>query len=120
MKTVVWPNFDTLYSLAWFEPHERAYDRIGAEYGRARYYLLPMLEMWTDVFASPGWRTTEAQTFLVTSPGWTGTVPDGVAQLKASTPYVWIGRIKTDGPADYDAVHKIRAGLKLMPLADGQ
>jgi hypothetical protein len=32
---------------------------------------------------------------------------------------VWvIGRTKTDGPADYDAVHKIQAGLKITPLSD--
>ena len=67
-----------------------------------RYYLLPMLDMWTDVFASPGWRTTgtEAQSFLVTPPGWTGTVPEGLSQLAAPTPYLWvIGRTKTDGVA---------------------
>jgi hypothetical protein len=85
-----------------------------------RYYLLPMLDMWTDVFASPGWRTTgtKADNFLVTPSGWTGTVPDGMTQIQAPTPYVWIiGRTKTDGPADYDAVHKIQAGYKITPLS---
>jgi hypothetical protein len=119
MKTVVRPNFDTLYSSAWLDLTNEPMI-VSVPNTDGRYYLLPMLDMWTDVFASPGWRTTgtEAQTFLVTPPGWTGTVPDGVTQIKASTPYVSIiGRIKTDGPADYDAVHKIQARLKLMPLS---
>jgi hypothetical protein len=119
MKTVVRPNFDTLYSSAWLDLTKEPMV-VSVPDTDGRYYLLPMLDMWTDVIASPGWRTTgtAAQTFLVTPPDWTGTVPDGVTQIKASTPYVWIiGRIKTDGPADYDAVHKIQAGLKLMPLS---
>ncbi len=119
MKTVVRPNFDTLYSSAWLDLTKEPMV-VSVPDTDGRYYLLPMLDMWTDVFASPGWRTTGtgAQTFLVTPPGWTGTVPDGVGEIKASTPYVWIiGRIKTDGPADYDAVHKIQSGLKLMPLS---
>jgi hypothetical protein len=80
-----------------------------------------MLDMWTDVFASPGWRTTgtEAANYLVTPPGWTGTVPSGMTQIKAPTPYVWIiGRTKTDGPPDYNAVHKIQAGYKVAPLSN--
>jgi hypothetical protein len=119
MKTVVRPNFDTLYSSAWLDlTQEPLVVSLPDTHGR--YYLMPMLDMWTDVFASPGWRTTgtQAQTFLVTPPGWSGTVPTNVTQIKASTPYVWIiGRIKTDGPNDYDAVHAIQAGLKIAPLS---
>jgi hypothetical protein len=76
--------------------------------------------MWSDVFASPGWRTTgtQAGNFLVTPPGWAGTVPGGFTQIAAPTPYVWIiGRTKTDGPDDYAAVHEIQAGYKVTPLS---
>jgi hypothetical protein len=84
------------------------------------FYLLPMLDMWTDVFASPGWRTTgtQAGNFLVTPPGWSGAVPAGLVRISAPTPYVWvIGRTKTDGPSDYEAVHKIQAGYKATLLS---
>jgi hypothetical protein len=118
-KGVVRTNFDTLYSIAWLDLTKEPLV-ISAPDTDGRFYLLPMLDMWTDVFAAPGWRTTgtKAGNFLVTPPGWAGTVPKGFSRIMAPTPIVWIiGRTKTDGPADYDAVHKIQAALKVTPLS---
>ena len=109
-KGVVRSNFDTLYSVSWLDMTKEPVV-ISAPDTDGRYYLLPMLDMWTDVFASPGWRTTgtKAGTFLVTPPGWRPDLrdkfidefklPKDTQRIEAPTPYVWlIGRTKTDGP----------------------
>ena len=120
LRVVVRINFDTLYSIAWLDLTKEA-QIVSAPATNGRFYLLPMLDMWTDVFASPGWRTTgtEAGNFLVTPPGWTGIVPAGFAQIAAPTPYIWIiGRTKTDGAApttprciEIQAGYKVTAAL---------
>ncbi|MBX9686865.1 MAG: DUF1254 domain-containing protein [Candidatus Obscuribacterales bacterium] len=118
-RTVVRPNFDTLYSVAWLDLKKEPVI-VSIPDTAGRYYLLPFLDMWTDVFAVPGWRTsgTEAQTYAVTAPGWSGNLPAGIKQIKAPSPVVWIiGRIKTDGPDDYKNVHAIQDACRITTLS---
>lgn len=118
-RDVVRYNFDTLYSPAWLDLGPEPIV-LSVPDTAGRYYLLPMLDAWTDVFCVVGSRTTgtKAGNFVLVGPDWRGSLPDGMTKIVAPTQMIWIlGRTQTNGPADYENVHKVQDGYKLTPLS---
>lgn len=118
-KEVVRPNFDTLYSLAWVTvSKEPAILSVPAV--KDRFYMLPMLDMWTDVFAVVGTYGTgkEAGEYALCLPEWNGKLPKGVERINVPTSVFWIlGRTQTNGPKDYEYIHRIQDGFRIVPLS---
>src|SRR5262249_36072091 len=111
----------TLYSLAWLDLKKEPYIFTIPDAG-GRYFLMPMLDAWTDVFQVPGTRTTgtKAKKYAITGPGWKeGKLPEGVMQYQSPTNLVWIlGRTYCTGtPEDYKKVHEFQDKLALVPLS---
>jgi hypothetical protein len=119
-KDVTAPNADTLYTTSFFEVDKEPWV-LSVPDMKGRYFLLPMLDGWTNVFQVPGTRTTgtDAQTYAITGPNWKGPLPAGVKEYKSPTNIVWLlGRIYCNGtPEDYAAVHKLQDEFKLVPLS---
>jgi hypothetical protein len=119
-KQVTAPNADTLYTLAWLDVGKEPWI-LSLPEAQDRYYLMPMLDGWTDVFQDPGKRTTGTgpQKYAITGPGWSGALPDGVTEYKSPTSIVWmLGRIYCTGtPEDYEAVHKMQDEISVVPLS---
>ena len=119
-RDVTAPNADTLYTTAFFDVGNEPWV-LSIPDMKDRYYLMPMLDGWTNVFQVPGKRTTgtSAQTYAITRADWSGTLPAGVKQLKSPTNIVWLlGRIYCTGtPEDYAAVHALQDECKLVPLS---
>ena len=117
-KMVVKPNLDTYYSTAWLNLKEQPV--VLSLPKTDRYFLVPLYDAWTNVFAAPGTRTTgaEARDFLIAGPHWKGIVPDGMQLYRSPTNMVYaIGRIQVNNPEDgSNVVTQIQDRLALTPL----
>jgi hypothetical protein len=114
-KDVVRPNVDTLYTTAFISMKEGPWV-FEMSANDKRYELMPFMDAWTNVFASPGTRTSGNQgaTYLLAGPEWDGQVPKGMTLLRSPTDMVWlIGRTQTNGAADFETVHALQNRLRL-------
>lgn len=86
-----------------------------------RYYVLRFVDAWTNNVAYIGRRATgtaEAD-YLLTPPGYTGEVPDGMTPVEIpSDVAIIVGRVQVDGEGDLPTVHALQDQFTLRPLAD--
>ena len=114
------PNADTLYTMAWLDVGVEPWVFSIPEMGN-RYYIMPMLDGFSEVVhvASASLTGGRPQSYAITGPGWSGSLPEGVTQVKSGTAMVWIlGRIYCTGtPEDYKAVHALQDQFTVVPLS---
>lgn len=120
-RQVVTPNNDTLYSNAWLDLSQGPL-LLDVPDSAGRYYVLGLLDFYTNPFGYIGTRTTGngRGRFLLHGPRWRGEVPAGATGIACPTDGVWlIGRVLVDGEADLPSVHALQDQFRLTTL-DGQ
>ena len=113
-------GLDTLFAVSWADLDAEPLVLSVPDTG-GRYYVIALFDMWSNVFASIGPRTTgtTAQSFLIAGPRWQGKPPANVKQVyRSPTRFVWVnGQMQANGPKDYAVVNALQRQYKLTPLS---
>ena len=127
-KTIVAPNHDTLYSMAWLHlRHGPVVIHVPAI--KRRFFVIALYSPWTENFYNVtsdatgpaghgdyGVRT--GGDYAVVPRGWNGRLPAGVKRIRSRYPRVWIiGRTLIRGESDLAAVRRIQRGYTVTPLS---
>lgn len=115
-RAVVLGNRNTLYSVGWVDLSKGPVRFEIPDMG-ARYYVMPLLDAWTNTFRSLGSRTTgqDAQKYLLVNNTWQGEAPAEYEVIVCPTNMVWItGRIQADNPEDAVAASIVQSAYQLQ------
>lgn len=86
-----------------------------------RYYSVQFIDPWGTVFAYVGRRKTGTQAgdYLITGPGWKGTVPKGLTQQIASPndTVLLIGRTLVESDSDLATAYGLAKQIQVTPLS---
>jgi hypothetical protein len=110
------PN--VLHSSMWFDVAKQPLV-VEIPPSEGRYYFASIADMWTDVFAAPGTRTSgkSARILCIVGPNWKGTPPRNAELLHAPTA---AGRLEVDiriqGAGDLKAAREFQFALRATPL----
>lgn len=114
-ETVVRPNLDTLYAVAWLDLSTGPVTLTVPDMGE-RYFVYQVMDAWTNVAAAPGTRTTGSgpDVFHIVQTGTPAPAEPG-AVIEVPTRMAWIiGRIVATATAqDLDRVRALQDGFEL-------
>jgi hypothetical protein len=118
VRTVVLPNNDTTYTVGRLALSEGA-RVIDVPDTAGRYYVIQLLDAYSNTFAYVGRRTTGTRpgSYAIVPPGFEGDLPAGVRRIRSPTSLVWVlGRTLVSGAADLSTVARLMAGYEVTAL----
>ena len=113
------PNVDGLISSLWFDVSKEPL-AVSVPDPRGRYYMMSVLDLWTDVFATLGTRTTgpNGKQYAIVGPRWTGTLPDHLEPLQSPTSLGRIvGQVQPKSDGDLRGVRTFQSRMRATPLS---
>ena len=116
---VAGPNVDTIYGFAWLDlAHEPIV--LDVPDTQDRYYSIQLVDAYENTFAYVGRRETgtQAGTYVIAAPGWTGATPAGAHLITAPTSLVFaLTRTLVRGDADAPVAADVQLHYTLAPLS---
>lgn len=115
-------NRDTLYTIGVLDL-SKGPEILSVPDMAGRYYVVQFVGSRGDDFSAIGTRTTgtQAGNFLISGPGWHGTVPNGVTQIHSPDKKVLVaGRVLVKSEGDLAAVYQLSTQIHLTPLSKWQ
>jgi len=118
----VTPNVNVIYGFG-FMDLSREPIILEAPDSNNRYYMIEIVDMWTNAFAYIGGKTTgyKGGTFALVGPHWEGDLPEGVSRIDCPTSWVLLQprvHIYVNGKIDLPGASAILEQIKPTGLAE--
>lgn len=119
VRTIVFPNVDTTYTVGRLNLAAGPLVLDVPDTG-GRYYVIQLLDAYSNTFAYVGRRTTGSQagSYALVPPRYAGPLPAGVKRIESPTNLVWLlGRTLVKSEADLPAATQVMSGYRVTALA---
>lgn len=115
----VTPNVNVIYGFGFMDLGQQPII-LSAPDSDGRYYMIQIVDMWTNAFAYVGGIATgyKGGTYALVGPGWQGQLPPGVKRIDCPTRWVEIQpRVHVKNQADLAGARKVLHAITVTGLA---
>lgn len=118
----VTPNVNVIYGFG-FMDLSREPIILEVPDSKGRYYLVEMVDMWTNAFTYVGGKSTgySGGKYALVGPDWVGTLPSQLKRIDAPTPWILLQprvHIYKEGKVDLQGAQEVLRNIKTTGLAE--